>query len=260
MITSTRNPKVQWVKALQSHPHRREEENMMVVEGIRLAEEAYQAGWEVQLVWYVSGLEPRGIKLVEQMKQHNLPVEEVSPAVLKAASDTETPQGILMVVKRQDLPIPKKLSFAILPDQIRDPGNLGTILRTASAAGVELVILPPNTVDPASPKVLRSAMGAHFSLPISQLDWQNIEDLVRAHALHVLTADVRGGIPYQEADYCQPLLLIIGSEAEGVSPQARALAAQSVYIPMPGKAESLNAAVAAGILLFEIVRQRGKTL
>lgn len=259
MISSLQNPKVQWVKALQTHSRRRQEESLLVLEGVRLAEEAVRSGWEIRLAWYAEGLDSRGQRLVERLRQRRAPIEEVTPAVLKAVSATETPQGILLVVQRQDIPLPPRLNFVFLPDQIRDPGNLGTILRTAAAAGVQLVLLPPATVDVTSPKVVRAAMGAHFSLPMRQLGWAEIEELVRTQSLQVFIADARGSLPYPKADFRQPLLFIIGSEAEGVSPQAQALANQSVFIPMPGKAESLNAAVAAGILLFEIVRQRGET-
>lgn len=259
MITSTHNPKVQWVKALQANPNRRKEEKAFVVEGVRLCEEAYRSGWEALLVWYVAELESRGKKLIEQMKQRRLPVEEITPAVLKTVSSTETPQGILMVVKQQEIPLPPTLNFVFLPDQIRDPGNLGTMLRTAWAAGVDLVILPPGTVDHTSPKVVRAAMGAHFSLPIRQLPWADIENLLSMFGLKVYLAESGGGQVYYQADFRQPLLLMIGSEAEGVSPQGRALPAQSIHIPMPGHAESLNAAVAAGILFFEVARQRGQS-
>ncbi len=257
MITSRHNPRVQWIRALQKHSQRRQEENAFVVEGIRLAEEALQASVEIYLACYAADLDNRGNQLIEQMHQRHVPLEEVSPPVLKAISDTETPQGIVLVVKRPELPIPASPNFVFLPDQIRDPGNLGTMLRSAAAAGVELVLLPPGTVDVFSPKVVRSAMGAHFFLPMRQMNWQEIEALVYNQRLQVFLADVKKGIPYTQADFRTPLMLIIGGEAEGASSQGCALANQSVFIPMPGKAESLNAAAAATVLLFEIVRQRG---
>ncbi|MGB9673952.1 MAG: TrmH family RNA methyltransferase [Anaerolineales bacterium] len=257
MITSLHNPRVQWIKALQKQPQRRQEEGVLVIEGVRLAEEAMQAGLELQLAWFLQDLDSRGQRLVEQLRLRDAPLEEVSPAVMKAVSDTETPQGLLLVVKQPHLPIPSSLGLVFLPDQIRDPGNLGTMLRTAAAAGVELVLLPPGSVDVTSPKVVRSAMGAHFTVPMRQMTWQDIETLARNQALQVFLADVNQGIPYTQADFRTPLMLIIGSEASGASSSARALANQSIFIPMPGKAESLNAAVAAGVLLFEIIRQRG---
>ena len=257
MITSLHNPRVQWVKALQKQSQRRQEEGVLVIEGVRLAEEAMLSGVDIQLAWFIQDVDTRGKQLLEQLRQRDAPLEEVSPAVLKAVSDTETPQGILLVVKQPQLPLPSSLSLVFLPDQIRDPGNLGTMLRTAAAAGVELVVLPPAGVDFTSPKVVRSAMGAHFTVPIRQMTWHEIETLAHHHALQVFLADVSQGLPYTQADFQSPLMLIIGSEASGASPSARTLATQSVFIPMPGKAESLNAAVAAGVLLFEIIRQRG---
>jgi TrmH family RNA methyltransferase len=149
------------------------------------------------------------------------------------------------------------LSFVFVPDQLRDPGNLGTMLRTAAAAGVQAVFCPPETADAFSPKVLRAGMGAQFRLPVHTLDW----DAITSHLalLKVILADMEQGLPYTQADLRPPLALIVGGEAEGASAQAHRLASGFVHIPMPGGVESLNAAVAAGILLFEVVRQRSSS-
>ncbi len=181
-------------------------------------------------------------------------VELVSEAVLRSASDTETPQGLLVALDWRAAPLPALLDFVFIPDKLRDPGNLGTILRTAVAAGVQAVFLPPETADAFAPKVLRAGMGAHFRLPIRSLGWDDIAGLTSG--LNIYLASAGEGPAYTQADFKSPLALIVGGEAEGASPQASRLATGCVHIPMPGGGESLNAAIAAGVLLFEVLRQR----
>lgn len=254
MITSTQNPKIKWVRSLQSGSRERKEAAAFVVEGVRLAEEALSSGWEAQLVLHTSDLGARGQAVVEGFSSQGAPVEQVTEAVLRAASDTETPQGVLAVVSMRTVPLSDQLDFVFIPDSVRDPGNLGTMLRTAAAAGVQAVLLPPGGVDPFSPKVVRAGMGAHFHLPLYPLPWTDIASLVKP--LQVFLADTGDGLPYTQADFRLPLALVIGGEAQGAGLQAQGMASQRVHIPMPGGIESLNAAAAAAVLLFEIVRQR----
>ena len=158
------------------------------------------------------------------------------------------------------MPLPADLDFILLLDAIRDPGNLGTILRTAAAAGVQGIILTPDCVDPFSPKVLRSAMGAHFRLPLLVLEWMEIQSLFKPGGAHpgvkIYLSDVGDSQPYTQADFHSPAALIIGGEAEGAGAEAQLLAERRIHIPMAAGVESLNAAVAAAILMFEVVRQR----
>jgi RNA methyltransferase, TrmH family len=260
MISSTHNPKIQWVRSLQTQAHARQEAQAFVVEGVRLAEEALTADWQAQLVLYSAEIGPRGMAVVEGFMRRQAPVEQVTPQVLKAAADTETSQGLLAVLSMQPLPLPEKPDFLLIPDEVRDPGNLGTILRTAGAAGVQSVLIPPGSADHFAPKVVRAAMGAHFRLPVGRLDWEELRQLLAPRVeggLCIYLADSSGGLEYTRADFRRPLALIVGGEARGAGNKALDLAQQKVHIPMPGGAESLNAAVAAGILLFEVLRQRG---
>ncbi|MEO7840377.1 MAG: RNA methyltransferase, partial [Anaerolineales bacterium] len=174
-------------------------------------------------------------------------------SLMKSLSETETPQGILAVLEIIQLPIPNYLNFVLIPDQIRDPGNLGTLLRTAASAGVQAVLLPPETTDAFAPKVLRSGMGAHFRLPIHAMTWDEIR--AQTNSLQIFLADMDGQSCW-ETDLRQPLALVIGGEAEGASNEARKLATQKISIPMVGNIESLNAGVAGSVLMFEVVRQR----
>ena len=258
MIESPQNPKIQKVRALLTRRSEREQAGAFVAEGVRLVEEGLLTGWQPQLVLYTGEVSERGRQAAEQFRAAGVVVEEVLPRVLSALTDTETPQGLLAVFNRRELPLPEDLNFIVIADGLRDPGNMGTLLRTAAAAGAQAVILPPGTVDAFSPKVLRSGMGAHFRLPILELDWQAIEALCkqRSHPLKLYLAESEGGVPAWEADFKAPLALVMGSEAEGAGPEARRPVDTNVLIPMPGHFESLNAAVAAGILIFEVVRQR----
>lgn len=253
-ITSTQNPKIKWVRSLQTNSRLRKSDGAFVVEGVRLVEEALVGGWQALLVMYTADLTPRGSQIIEQFERQGAPLEEVSPQVMNQASDTETPQGVLVVLKQQPMALPESLSLVFIPDAVRDPGNLGSMLRTASAAGVQAVLLPPGSVDPFSPKVLRAGMGAHFRLPVQNLSWLQIESVLKPLTVYLAVAG-KGG-PYWEADFTNPLALVIGGEAEGAGPQAQRLADQCVSIPMPGGGESLNAAAAGAVLLYEVLRQR----
>jgi TrmH family RNA methyltransferase len=142
----------------------------------------------------------------------------------------------------------------LILDLLRDPGNLGTILRSAEAAGVGQVILTPGTVDLYNPKVVRGGMGAHFRLAATHLDWAAAS--ARAVGRAVWLADMAGERRYDEVDWTAPSSLIVGGEAEGYSQEAASLATGTVRIPMEGGAESLNAAMAATVILFEAARQR----
>ncbi len=258
MITSAHNPHIQWLRKLQTQAKARRVEGAFVLEGVRLAEEALQAGWPALLVLHNETLSERGQAVVAAFAQRGVPVEQATQAAFKAASDTETPQGLLVALKLQPLPLPGNLDFVLIPDGVRDPGNLGTLLRTAASAGAQAVLLPPGTADAYAPKVLRAAMGAHFRLAVHALEWAEIRQIVQApeHPQQVYLADAAQGLPYTQADLTQPLALIVGGEATGASEQAIDLTGQRLHIPMPGGMESLNAAVAAAILMFEVVRQR----
>ena len=256
MITSSHNPKIKMIRQLQDSSRERKLECAFVIEGVRLAEEALASRWHTRLVLYTQELNERGKAVLAGFSETGAEIEEVSPSVMRQVSDTDTPQGLLAVLELRFLPLPESLNFLLIPDSLRDPGNLGTIFRCAAAAGVQAIGVPPGSVDAFSPKVVRSAMGAHFHLPIHFLEWEAITSLVKQHRLKVFLAAAREGPAYFDADLTQPFALIIGGEAAGAGEQARRLANSRLHIPMPGTAESLNAASAAAVLLFEVVRQR----
>lgn len=255
MITSPQNPTIKAVRELQAQRRAREDAQQFVIEGVRLAQEAIAAQSAAHLVLYTLTLEDeRSRAAMRGLERLGAKVEAVSPQVMAAASDTQTPAGLLAVVSFPTFLVAPRLSWALVADRLSDPGNLGTILRTADAAGVEAVYLLPGTVDAYNPKVVRAGMGAHFHLPILEATWETLPAQLRD--LTPWLAEARDGARYDQVDWTKPHALIVGSEAEGPSGAARTFAAQRVHIPMPGRAESLNAAVAAGVLLFEAVRQR----
>jgi len=231
----------------------RREANAFVVEGVRLIEEAINADWQFQFALYSDGLSERGQALIETLSAQNIEVDDVAGDLLQKLSDTENPQGILAVLESTSLPLPDSPNFILIPDQIRDPGNLGTLLRTAAATGVQAVFLPPETTDVFAPKIVRAGMGAHFRLSIHSLTWEEIKTQTKDLDIYIADMD---GTSCWGSDLRKPLALIIGSEAQGASDEAQRLASQKISIPMTGNVESLNAGVAGSVLMFEIVRQR----
>lgn len=254
-ITSRHNPRVKDVRRLQEESRYRRKTRRFVVEGVRLAEEALRAGLTPEAVYLCPTiLNPRGQALVAQWRAQGVPCFEITPEVLAAMSATETPQGILLVLPWPDLPWPEQGTMFLLLDGLQDPGNLGTILRTAWAAGVDGIWVLPGTVDVWSPKVVRAGMGAHMHLPIRPLTWDELPQAVAEFTL--LAADAHAGSPYTQAPWEQPFVLAVGSEAHGLREPVRELADMFVHIPLASGVESLNAAVATGILLFEARRRR----
>jgi RNA methyltransferase, TrmH family len=255
VITSSQNSRIKLVRSLLGRAKERREANAFVVEGVRLVEEAFNSNWKAHFALYDETLSERGRSQVENLESRGIEAEMVSESLMKSLSETETPQGILAVFELTQLPIPTLPNFILIPDRIRDPGNLGTLLRSAAATGVQAVLLPPETTDAFAPKVVRSGMGAHFRLPIHSRSWEEIEQVGKSANMEIYLADMHGKSSW-EINLRQPLALIIGGEAEGASSQARQLASQQISIPMTGKMESLNAGVAGSVLMFEVVRQR----
>lgn len=227
----------------------------MVAEGVRLVEEALAAGLRPGLVLYSDALTARGRLALQKLATAGAEIEEVFPKLLDSLSATETSQGLLAVFNHLQVPLPANTDFVLVIDQVRDPGNLGTLLRSAAAAGAQAVLLTPGTTDPYAPKALRAGMGAQFRLPLRSLDWPEIRQFCQPR-LKMYLAEAGEGDACWQLDLRQPLALVVGGEAEGATPDARQAVDGLVTIPMPGESESLNAAIAASILMFEIVRQR----
>lgn len=259
MITSAQNPRIKQARQLINERKAREESNSLVVEGVRLAEEALQNGWKVQYSLWSSQLSERGRKITDDLYKKQILVEEIPPTLMADISDTESPQGLLLVVEQKVIPLPDQADFLLALDGVRDPGNLGSILRTACAFGCQGVILLPGSTDAYSSKVLRAGMGAQFRLPVIEMGVEEFRKYCQESlkpALKIYLAHMQEAQPCWLADLKKPLALVIGGEAAGATQQLYKIADGRLLIPMPGGSESLNAAVAASILAYEITRQR----
>jgi TrmH family RNA methyltransferase len=256
MITSLSNDHVKRVRALQSRRRARHKAGRFVIEGNNLAREAIATETPVEEVFYTEAFasDGEGASLLEDLSMLGATLFPVDEAVMQAMSDTRTPQGILAVLPVLRLQPPADFTFALVIDRIADPGNMGTIMRAAAAAGVPVMLVTTGTVDLTNPKVVRSAVGAHFRLPVRHLSWEGLAGRLSQHA--VFLAESGSGAPYYAVDWTQPCALVASDEAHGPSEDALRLAHAHVTIPMPGGMESLNVAMATGILLFEMVRQR----
>jgi TrmH family RNA methyltransferase len=230
----------------------REKQGLCLVEGVRLIEDARRAGVHPALVFFVRSAPA---DLLAAVNTDKAPALEVAPEVFETLSDTVTSQGVIAVLPIPTLPPPSTPTLISVLDQVRDPGNLGTILRSAAAAGADLIMLTHGCTDPWSPKVLRGGMGAHFRLPLqARTGWPEIAQ--RATGMQIWVADPRGEKSYDAVDWNRPSVLIVGGETEGVSSEAIRLATGRLAIPMHHQVDSLNAAMAATVMLFEAARQR----
>jgi len=259
IIRSAQNPKIQFVRAMLNQRKNREASSVFVVEGVRLVEESLKADWLPELVLVSERLSKRGEMLLENLHLKGVEIVRTNAGLLESLSAAETSQGILAVLNYRKTPLPLQWDFLIVADNLRDPGNLGTIIRTAAAARVDALFVTPGTVDPFSPKTLQAGMGAHFHLPIQSMDWPQISTVSKQRpekAAPLYIADPSKGSSCWETDFRGPLVLVIGGEAVGAQPEAYNLADGLVHVPMPGNSDSLNAATAAAILIFEVVRQR----
>jgi RNA methyltransferase, TrmH family len=255
-IASASNEQVRFVKGLYRATVRRKE-RLFVVEGVRLVEDALGAGTRPEIVLVSHdqlSRTPRGVALQQLLQAYRC--LSVSERVLDSVSDTVSPQGVVAVFQIPRPPTKLDLSPIILVlDRVRDPGNAGTVLRSADASGVARTVAFVDSVDAYAPKVVRAGMGAHFRLTIlDDMTWDRLLPRLGNRPRHLAVA--AGGIPYDQVDWHRDSALIIGGEAEGASAEAEQVATARVTIPMSGPTESLNAAMAATVLLFDAARVR----
>lgn len=247
-LTSLKNPKVQLWRSLKERRARRDT-GLFVAEGFKLTEEALASGWPIAALLLREGEACPALP-------ESVPVYELPEHILAAVCDTRTPQGIAAVVRipeESDAPV-RGLWVAL--DNVQDPGNVGTILRTADAAGFQGALLSADCADLFSPKVLRATMGSLFHLPVrivADLAAQLTE--LRAEGFSVLSSELGGTPFYDRRDVSPDAVLVIGNEGNGVSPAVRAAATHHLSLPMRGRAESLNASVAAGIMMYELTKE-----
>ena len=264
MITSASNAQVKNIIQLKNKGKVRREQDCFIIEGIRMFVEIPKAS---RIKTYVSE------RFYTQLqKEHRWEIlglqsgdyEVVADSVFQSMSDTVTPQGILAVVRQQhrtleqlfDLPHSPQSHCYIILEDIQDPGNLGTILRTAEGAGVAGIIMSKNTADIYNPKVVRSTMGAIFRMPFVYVeDLQAAVMELKAKGIKTYAAHLDGVKNYDAVDYTMRSAFMIGNEGNGLSQQLASLADEYIRIPMCGQVESLNAAIAATVLMYESFRQ-----
>lgn len=259
VISSLSNPQIKNLSLLLKKAKAREEQGLFVVEGLKMFEEARREG--LLLKSYVSE---------SFYKEHSgksndyfagLDYEILTDSVFKDISETKTPQGILGTVKKMEYELEQLFDapdiFLLLLEDIRDPGNLGTMIRTAEGAGITGILLNNSCVDIFNPKVIRSTMGSIYRVPFYLAeDFYGVLRRLKEHSITLFAAHLSGK-PYDlEGSFPKSCGLLIGNEANGLSAEASGLADNLIKIPMAGKVESLNAAVAAAILMYEAARQR----
>jgi TrmH family RNA methyltransferase len=261
MISSTSNPQIKNIIQLQKKPKARVEQGAFVIEGIKMFEESLAGGYLIKAYFSESFY-------LEKQETNagyfsGYPYEIVGDSVFKEISDTLTPQGVMAMVRKPEYSMENMIdtpsASLVLLEDIRDPGNLGTILRTAEAAGVTGVILSQTSVDMYNSKVIRSTMGAIYRMPfIYAKDFDDTIKQLRDNNFTIYAAHLSATHYYDEVDYSGKCAVMIGNEANGLSDGSTSLATQYIKIPMEGKVESLNAAVAASILMYEMHRHKRK--
>lgn len=260
VISSKDNEMIKNIKKLKEKKYR-DETNTFIIEGIKLVEEAIQEKAEIRLIVICEDCIEDGTisksQLYEIAKQECIYVTE---KVFSILTDVKTPQGILAVIEKKNnsVEIDETQEMILALDQIQDPGNLGTILRTVDSANLKQIIIDKNGADPYSPKVVRSTMGAIFRIKIIQVEnlKQKLQELQKK-GYEIIATSLDTSKDIYQISY-QKQVIVIGNEANGVSKEIQQLANQKVKIPMLGKTESLNASVAAGIIIYEYVRRKIK--
>lgn len=262
VITSESNSMIKHIKSLAMKKNR-EKNRQFVIEGLRMVDEAIRHRVPLDYILYSDHLlEINGGQELLKQIPNNYQVFSIPDNLLGKLTDTENPQGVVAVAKMPEISFEdlkeKENLFVLVLDRLQDPGNMGTIIRTAEAAKVDAVILTKGSVDPYNSKTLRATMGAIFHLPVIQCD-DNQEWLSFAQdkGIRILASGLEGGKDYSGLSYAGSIAIIIGNEANGVEAELLKSADAIVKIPILGKIESLNASIAAGILIYKAVEFRG---
>lgn len=249
MISSVQNAQIKALQKRKKSSKIRNEDRLFLVEGIKMVTEAFRYSAVEQL--YVSETFAQ-----QQELSFDAPTEILSDRVFSQVSDTVTPQGILAVVKMPEHSLfsllKKECVRLVLLENLQDPGNMGTIIRTAEGAGMDGVILGEGCADLFSPKVVRATMGALFRVPcVSVASFQEMLGTLQKSGIRVIATDLSANRQYREIDYTGRCAIVVGNEAKGITPETRKRADQTVRIPMEGSVESLNASVAAALMMYE---------
>jgi TrmH family RNA methyltransferase len=258
-ITSRQNPLIKRAQRVRDG----EDPAHMFVEGVRLVEEALDAELPIEALIYTAELSSseRGAALLERAASMRFRGALVPEPLMRAVCDVETPQGVVALAPQPRFELDQVLAgdrpLAVALEALQDPGNVGTILRSAEAAGAAGVITSPGTAEPYGAKALRASMGSAFRIPVARrVPVVEIATAARSRGVRLVATDTSGGVPYSEYDWSGPAVLLVGNEGSGLSEGARAAADDVVSIPLAPSVESLNASIATAVILFEAARQR----
>ncbi|MEX0272546.1 TrmH family RNA methyltransferase [Leptolyngbyaceae cyanobacterium UHCC 1019] len=256
MLTSLQNPLVKQIRKLHRAKERREQQ-LFLLEGTHLVAAACLADRPLVTVCHTPDWQLRYPELCQQIEQRAQRLEVVSPEVLRAIATTVEPDGIIATVERSSTAAPTFHQLGLVLETIQDPGNLGTIIRTAAAAGADGLLLSADSVDIDHPKVLRASAGQWFHLPMAvSPDLLATIAPYRQQGFQIVATLPTADRTYWDVDFCKPTLLLLGNEGAGLSPDLAALANYSVQIPLAVGVESLNVAIATALLLYEAKRQQ----
>ena len=260
VIFSRQNPLLKERCKLHQKKYR-EKTGLFLIEGLRLVEEAVKAGMAKEVFMEESLLHSeRGQELVNTLDNKSLRIFQVNQEIIKALADTESPQGIVGVIEQKKLTLSDvrvNKGLVLILDGLQDPGNFGSVWRTAWAAGVDAIFCLPGTVEPYNSKIIRATMGGVFHVPIvTDVEWISLRQWCQEEGFELVAGDIRAEESYFTINYAPRVALLIGNEAKGFLTVNIEEVRTRVKIPMQREAESLNAAVACGILVYEIIRQR----
>ena len=256
-IASRQNPLVKQLRKLHHAKHRREQ-NLFLLEGTHLIETACAANSSFDTLCCTDLWRQKHPQLWQRASKRANRQEKITSSVLNAIATTVHPDGVIATLKKSQVnPQLQNLQLGLILERLQDPGNLGTILRTALAAGVDGVWLSDDSVDSDSPKVLRSSAGASFYLPVA-ISYDLIKTITEAqsHGIHVIATTSVAAQTYWNLNWNQPSLILLGNEGSGLSDELLSLADEQVMIPLDSRVESLNVAIASSLLIYEAIRQR----
>ncbi|OAA92545.1 TrmH family RNA methyltransferase [Clostridium coskatii] len=255
IIKSKDNAHIKEVKKLKEKKYR-VQEGKFLIEGFRFVREALYSNFKISSIFLSSDFADKWEKLLlKENFECDFPVYFMEKGVFKAMVNTENPQGIAAVVENRELKAPNKEGFYILADKIQDPGNMGTIIRSAHASGALGVIITKGTVDIYNEKTLRSTMGSIFHVPVIYDEDLKKVELLRKSGFKLIGSSLDTDINFYSANLKGKVIIAVGNEGNGLSKTIQDISDIKVKIPMPGGAESLNVSAAASIMMFEAVRQ-----
>ncbi|WP_408955834.1 TrmH family RNA methyltransferase [Natroniella sp. ANB-PHB2] len=260
-ISSFTNNKVKYLRSLYQKKYRRKEDKF-VLEGVKIIEEALEEQVRLEAIFYSDYLSRnrRGRRLLDRLEESQIELVKLTDDLLQQIADTVSPQGVLAIANKVNYEtqiLSGSDRLILIVDRVQDPGNLGTIIRTADAAGVDGIIMTKGTVSLYNQKTIRATMGSLFRVPIlKENDLDELLKCLKEEQISLVVADVDGEDYHFEVDYNQAIAIIVGNEGVGPREELLVGADKKIKIPLTGGAESLNVAMATGIIIYEAVRQR----